>query len=311
VRRSATALGLVLGVALDGLLGDPRHAHPVAAYGRYAAALDRRLHRDDHARGALYAAAALLPLVAAAGRLEEMTSGRPVRHVALVAAATWTVLGGHSLRRVAADIGATVEAGDLAAARRLLPSLCGRDPHDLDAAGIARATVESVAENTCDAVVAPLFWGAVAGLPGLLGYRAVNTLDAMVGHRSARYARFGTAAAWLDDAANLLPARLTGALTLLAAPLLGGDARAGLAAWRTGAHRHPSPNSGVCESAAAGVLGVRLGGRTVYAGRVEERPWLGAGADPGGETVRQAVRLSRAVQFGALAALALVAGAWR
>jgi adenosylcobinamide-phosphate synthase len=211
------------------------------------------------------------------------------------------VLGGHSLRRAGSAMADHLEAGDAAAARDLLPSLCGRDPDNVDEAGLARASVESLAENTSDAIVAPLFWGAVAGLPGLLGYRAVNTLDAMVGHRSARYARFGTAAARLDDAANLAPARLTGLLTLLAAPLVGGSARDGWLAWRADAARHPSPNAGVCEATAAGVLGVRLGGTTVYRGRVEDRPQLGTGRPPAVADIRRAVRLSRAVQLGALA----------
>ena len=145
---------------------------------------------------------------------------------------------------------------------------------------MARAGVESLAENTSDAVVAPLFWGAVAGLPGLLGYRAVNTLDAMVGYRSARYARFGRVAARVDDVANLVPARLTAALTVLLAPLVGGRPADALRAWRRDASGHPSPNAGPVEATAAGALGLRLGGRTEYAYGVEDRPSLGDGRAP-------------------------------
>jgi len=134
-----------------------------------------------------------------------------------------------------------------------------------------------VAENTSDAVAAPLFWGAVAGIPGLLGYRAVNTLDAMVGHRSPRYARFGWAAARLDDLVNWVPARLAGLAAVLAAPLVGGSSSAAWRAVRNDARQHPSPNAGVVEAAFAGALGVRLGGRNVYQGRVEERGVLGDG----------------------------------
>ena len=123
-----------------------------------------------------------------------------------------------------------------------------------------RATVESVAENTSDAVVAPLLWGAVAGVPGLLGYRAVNTLDAMVGHLSARYARFGWASARADDVANAVPARVAALLAAAAAPVVGGEPRGALSAWRRDAHRHPSPNAGPVEAAFAGALGRRLGG---------------------------------------------------
>jgi adenosylcobinamide-phosphate synthase len=203
---------------------------------------------------------------------------------------------------------ADLAAGDLPAAREQVTHLVGRDPSVLDAAGVARATVESIAENTCDAVVAPLFWGVVAGLPGLLGYRAVNTLDAMVGYRSPRYANFGWASARLDDVANAVPARLTAALVALVAPAVGGDGRA---AWRMAlrdGRRHPSPNSGYSEAAYAGALGLRLGGRNVYAGRVELRPHLGNGRLPEPDDVGRATRLCAAVTVIAAAFAAL--GAW-
>jgi adenosylcobinamide-phosphate synthase len=164
-----------------------------------------------------------------------------------------------------------------------------------------------VAENTCDAVVAPLFWGAVAGVPGLLGYRAVNTLDAMVGHRSARYARFGWASARLDDAANAVPARLTAVLVAFAAPWIGGDARRALRTAARDGRKHPSPNSGLSEAAFAGALGLRLGGRNVYQGRVEYRPVLGAGASPGPADIGRATRLCAAVTVAAAAAAGLAA----
>jgi adenosylcobinamide-phosphate synthase len=229
---------------------------------------------------------------------------RPVLRTVLVAATTWAVLGGTSLRREAAAMADSLERGDLDAARRRLPHLCGRDPSVLGAKELARATVESVAENTSDAVVAPLFWGALAGLPGLAGYRAINTLDALVGHRSPRYVNFGTAAARLDDAANLAPARLTAALTVFAAPVVGGRPLSTLGTWLQYGQDHPSPNAGQCEAAAAGALGVRLGGRNVYAGRVEHRPHLGAGTPPEPADIRRAARLSTVVG-GAAAVLAV------
>jgi adenosylcobinamide-phosphate synthase len=309
--RLAVAAGLVLGCLLDDVLGDPRRGHPVALFGSAAGAVERSLYADDRVRGAMFSAAAVAPVMAAAWALDHSASKRPTVRAVLVALTTWTVLGGHSLRRTARALSDCLRDGDLAAARVLLPSLCGRDPLSLDTAGIARATVESVAENTSDAVVAPLFWGAVAGMPGLVGYRAVNTLDAMVGHRSPRYARFGTASARLDDLVNFVPARLTGALTLLAAPAVRGDASAGWLAWRRDARRHPSPNAGVCEASAAGVLEVQLGGRTVYGGRVEQRPALGSGRTPTPGDVPRAVRLSRAIQWAALALAGLLAGARR
>ncbi len=193
-------------------------------------------------------------------------------------------------------------------ARELLPSLCGRDPTGLDATQITAAVIESVAENTSDAIVAPLVWGAIAGIPGLAGYRAVNTLDAMVGHRSPRYERFGWASARLDDVANAAPARLTALLTAACAPAVSGSpGEAWRAALRDGP-LHPSPNAGWCEAAFAGTLGVRLGGPVSYCGRTENRPVLGTGRPPEPRDIGRAIRLSRAVTTaatGVAAALAL------
>ncbi|WP_425329284.1 cobalamin biosynthesis protein [Thermopolyspora flexuosa] len=305
--RAATALGLLAGAAADAVFADPRRGHPVALFGRAAAALERRLYADSKARGAAHAAlcaggAALLGAAAQA-----LTRDRPWARAAVTAAATWAVLGGTSLGREGAYLAAALERKDIAAARARLPHLCGRDPGRLDEPELARATVESVAENTSDAVVAPLVWGAIAGVPGLLGYRAINTLDAMVGHRSPRYANFGWAAARLDDAANLLPARLTAALAVLAAPVAGGSPRRALAVLRRDGHRHPSPNAGRCEAAFAGALGVRLGGANDYGGRIEHRPHLGDGERPGAADIRRAVRLARVVGLAATALAALAA----
>ena len=190
----------------------------------------------------------------------------------------------------------------------MLPSLCGRDPATLDGAGMARAVVESVAENTSDAVVAPLLWGAVAGIPGLVAYRAVNTLDAMVGYRSARYLRFGWAAARMDDAANWIPARVTAALTAACAPLVTRTSPVSvLNVVRRDGGRHPSPNAGRCEAAFAGALGVRLGGTNSYQGRVEQRGLLGDGRPPAAADVTRAARLSRLVSAAAVLLAALLA----
>ncbi|MFF2654785.1 cobalamin biosynthesis protein [Streptomyces sp. NPDC058045] len=291
------ACGATAGMLADAALGDPRRGHPVAAFGRAAAAVERALWRDDRARGALHT------LVCAGGALGvAVLAGRAVRRspaaaTALTAAATWAVVGGTTLGREARAVGAALAAGELTAARARLPHLCGRDPEALDAGQLARAVVESVAENTSDAVVGALVWGAVAGVPGLVAFRAVNTLDAMVGHRSPRYLRYGWASARLDDAAGAPGARLT---ALLAAAL-GGAPRSALRAWRTDAGRHPSPNAGPVEAAFAGALGVRLGGTLAYGGRVEHRPVLNAaGRAVRVEDVPRAIRLSRRVSWGAL-----------
>jgi adenosylcobinamide-phosphate synthase len=210
------------------------------------------------------------------------------------------VLGGRSLEREAHAVHARLAAGDLPAARRRLTHLVGRDTAALDESQVARAVLESVAENTSDAVVAPLVWGAVGGLPGLLAYRAINTLDAMVGHRSARYARFGTPAARLDDLVNWLPARLTALLAVVLAPLVGGSPAAAWQAWHRDGPAHPSPNAGRAEAAFAGALGVRLGGPVVYPYGREQRPVLGSGRRVEPADVARAVRLSRAVTVAAL-----------
>jgi len=312
-RRLATATGLVAGYLLDAALGDPRRLHPVAGFGTAAAALERRMYQPTRAAGARYVALAVGVPVLAATALSLATRRRPLARAALVAATTWTVLGGRSLHRQAGALARSLQAGDLEAARRRLPNLAGRDPAGLDQRELARATIESVAENTSDAVVAPLFWGAVAGVPGLVGYRAVNTLDAMVGHRTPRYAEFGTAAARADDVANLVPSRLTALAFVAGAPLVGGRRLRTAWIWFRDGHRHPSPNAGQCEAAMAGALGVRLGGRNVYFGQAEERPTLGDGRPPAPADVYRAIRLSAAAGAMAVsvAALRALSGPWR
>ncbi|MCW2672374.1 MAG: cobalamin biosynthesis protein CobD [Frankiales bacterium] len=287
-----------VGLGLDAVLGDPRRLHPVAAFGRVAASAERLGYKDSRAAGAVYA----LGLTGAAAGLGVLLRRRPVA----VALATWAVVGGTTLRREASVMHGLLDAGDVVGAWERLPHLCGRDPAGLDVPGLARATVESVAENTSDAVVAPLFWGVVAGVPGLLGYRAINTLDAMVGHRSERYLRFGWAAARLDDLANWVPARLTAGLTVLLAAVVGGSPRGALTVWRRDGGKHPSPNAGPVEAAFAGALGRTLGGPLRYGSRVEERPLLGDGPAPLVADLPRAARLSAAVSLaaGALAAAA-------
>jgi adenosylcobinamide-phosphate synthase len=293
------ALGLLLGVAADAALGDPSRGHPVAGFGVLAGTLERRVWAPSRARGAGYAAGSVGAPVLLAAWVARGTGRRPAADAVVTAVATWAVLGGRSLAREASAMARLLEAGDLPGARRRLSHLAGRDPSALDLAGLARASVESVAENTSDAVVAPLLWGAVAGLPGLVGYRAVNTLDAMVGHRTPRYERFGWAAARLDDVANLAPARVCALLATVLAPVVGGRPAAAWRAWRRDAGRHPSPNAGPVEAAFAGALGIRLGGTNVYEGRVEHRGTLGDGPPADVPDLASAVRLAVAVDAAA------------
>ncbi|GAA3085942.1 cobalamin biosynthesis protein [Streptosporangium carneum] len=303
---------MLAGIVADAVLGDPRRGHPVALFGRAAAALERRVYGDARPTGVGYVALCVGPVallgVAVTGVGNRV--GNPLLRGAVSAVATWAVLGGTTLGREGVAMAEFLEADDLAGARGRLSHLCGRDPSPLGSAELARATVESIAENTSDAVVAPLFWGAVAGVPGLLAYRAVNTLDAMVGHRNARYERFGWAAARLDDVANFVPARITGLLTVLCAPLAGGSVRQAAGVLRRDGHRHPSPNAGRCEAAFAGALDVTLGGTNVYGDRVEHRPEMGDGPKPSVGDIRRSVRLARAVGLAA-AGLAVLAASRR
>jgi adenosylcobinamide-phosphate synthase len=297
--RNTLWVPLLAGFGGDLLAGDPARWHPVAGFGRAALAAERTVYAPSRARGALFAGA----LVGGAALAAELLARRVPRGVAL-AACSWAALGGRSLRREAVGVADRVLAGDLDGARAGLPALCGRDAQSLDAAGISRATVESVAENTSDGVVAPLLWGAVAGPAGVVAYRAANTLDAMVGHHGERYEQFGWASARLDDALNWPAARAGAALTCLCAPLVGGSARESLVVTRRDGRAHPSPNAGMMEAAFAGALGLRLGGPLSYEGRVQERPSLGAGRVAQASDVARATRLSLAVGLGAAAGAA-------
>jgi adenosylcobinamide-phosphate synthase len=287
---------VLAGYVADLALGDPQRGHPVAVFGQAAAGLERVTYRDTQLAGVLHVGS----LIGALCLLGAVVRGC----VVATALATWTALGGTSLARTGISMAVLLERDDIEGARRLLPSLCGRDPAQLDGAGLARAALESVAENTSDAQVAPLLWAAIGGVPGVLGYRGINTLDAMIGHRSPRYLRFGWAAARLDDVANFIPARATAALVVLCAPLVSGSPSGAVRAWRRDAAAHPSPNAGVVEAAFAGALGVRLGGPTQYHHELQVRPTLGDGREPTVADLRRAVALSRVVQ----AAAAVLAG---
>jgi adenosylcobinamide-phosphate synthase len=294
------AAGIAAGYLADVLFGDPRRGHPVALFGSAAAALERLSYADSRRAGAVHTAA-LLAALGAMGAVAERAARRPAWTAAVTAAATFVAVGGTTLARTGQEMARLLEQGDIAGARLLLPSLCGRDPAALDPAGMARAALESVAENTSDALVAPVLWAAVGGVPGVLIYRGANTLDAMIGNRSWRYRRFGWAAARFDDAANFIAARLSAVLVAACAPAVGGSCRAALRGWRRDAARHPSPNAGVVEAAFAGALGVELGGPTQYAHELEIRPRLGDGRAPEVSDLRRAVKLSRIVQVAAVA----------
>lgn len=301
------AAGIGLGYLADLAFGDPQRGHPVAVFGSAANRLRRRLYADSRGRGVGYVTVLVGAPTAAGYVLERVCRKRPLASVVVTAVATWTVLGGTSLAREGATMARLVELDDLGPARARLGHLCSRDATDLDAADLSRAATESLAENTSDAVTAPLFWGAVAGVPGLLGYRAANTLDAMVGYRTPELRNFGWAAARFDDLLNLAPSRVTALLTVAAAPAVGGSPSAAWRAWRRDAPGHPSPNAGPVEASAAGALGVTLGGTNTYSGEVEDRGTLGEGRPASMADLPRAVRLSRTV--GHASALLAVLGA--
>ena len=304
--------GVAAGYFADLVFGDPRRGHPVALFGSAAAALERLTYADSRRAGVLHTGAVLGALAVVGVTVERAAARRgPAWTAAATAAATFVSLGGTSLSRTGDQMAALLDTGDIAGARQLLPSLCGRDPAALDSAGLARAALESVAENTSDAHVAPALWAATGGVPAVLVYRGANTLDAMIGNRSPRYARFGWAAARFDDAANFVAARVTALLVTACAPLVGGSPAEAARAWRRDAGRHPSPNAGVVEAAFAGALGVRLGGPTQYAHELEIRPTLGDGRAPEVADLARAVRLSRVVQAAAAVVAVCLSAACR
>ncbi|MGK2309746.1 cobalamin biosynthesis protein [Cutibacterium sp. V970] len=286
------AAGLGLGIMADRLVPDPAEHHPVALFGTAVGWLEKRMYSDSVARGGLFVTTCLAPLAAAGALIDRRTRRRPVLRIATTALATWAVVGSSSLAREGQAMVDHLATNDLAAARERLPHLCGRDPDVLDADEIARGAVESLAENTSDAAVASVWWGAIAGVPGLFVHRGANTLDAMIGHHNDRYEHFGKVAAHLDDIVNWIPARLTGALAAACAPTVGGDRGATWRVVRAEHSHHPSPNGGWCETAWAAALGIQLGGRNVYYGnRVEFRPLLGSGPRPDATKTADAARL--------------------
>ncbi len=306
---SPVAAGLVAGSVADRVFGDPQRLHPVAGFGRLAGGLEQTVWRPRRAPGALYVLVLVGGAAAGARAIDALLRRNPLARATFAASLVWAALGGRSLGIAALEVAGAVEREDLDQARLLLPTLAGRDARELEAPELCRAVVESVAENTADAVVGPLLWGAVAGPAGIAAYRSANTLDAMVGHRDERYERFGWAAARLDDALTWPAARLAALLAVALAPLADGDAGEAWRTFRRDGRAHPSPNAGPVEAAFAGALRVRLGGRNRYGARVEERPSIGSGPRPGPETVVRAVRLSDLVGVAATAICALVA--WR
>jgi adenosylcobinamide-phosphate synthase len=303
----------LLALALDAALGWPgwlyrRVGHPVGAFARIIAACERRWNRPGSPapqRRALGVVTLLVLLLASGGVAFGVE--RAIRALAgerawpLLAFAAWPALAQRSLLDHYQPVLRALADGDLTAARRAVAMIVGRDTAALDAPGVARAAIESLAESFCDGVIAPLFWLVVLGLPGAWAYKAINTADSLIGHPEEPLRAFGWAAARCDDLLNLVPARLAGALICLA----------GAGGWRVlwrDHGRHASPNAGWPEAAMAGALGVRLAGPIRYDGVLAAKPWIGNGGEPGVADMRRA----RAIYLRACALAWIVVGglAW-
>jgi len=304
---AARAAGLLLGVAADSIHAGPRRRHP--ASGRLAGSVERVVARDRPVANGLQAGLAAGGLLLAGIAAERLGRRNPLLQLAGTAVATWAVLGGAAVAAEGAAMARALDAGDLAQARCRLSRLSRCDPEQLDQAGLARAAVESVAESTADAMVGPLLWGAVAGIPGLLAYWTVNTLEssALLHPLDGRRRWLGWTAARLDDVANLVPSRVAAILTTICAPVVGGSAPGAWQVWRRDRALHASPNAGQVEAAFAGALEIRLGGRAGYPHGVANRPVLGHGRTPDAGDVTRGVELSRVVGAVAVAGSALLA----
>ncbi|WP_074827205.1 MULTISPECIES: adenosylcobinamide-phosphate synthase CbiB [Bradyrhizobium] len=305
---------MLLALAIDAVLGWPpaihaRIGHPVTWIGALISVLDRSFNREDASETTRRMAGigvAIAVIAVVAGGAWVCASMLPGGWPGLILAAilAWPLVAARSMHDHVDAVARPLLAGDLPAARQAVAMIVGRDPSQLDAAGIARAATESLAENTSDGIVAPLFWGAIFGLPGIAAYKAINTLDSMIGHRTPRHEAFGWAAARIDDVANLIPARLTGVLFAIVSV----RPRVALATmWRDAGH-HRSPNAGWPEAAMAGALRIRLSGPRIYEGRLSQEPWLNAEApDPSAADLNRALALYRRAMFVLAAGLALLA----
>lgn len=310
------AAAMLVALALDAVVGWPdriyaRIGHPVTWLGALIEALDARFNseawrgRTRRLAGAGVTIAVTALTIAIGAGLQALVpdGGASVLFVGVLA---WPLVAARSMYDHVADVARPLAAKDMDGARKAVSMIVGRDPNQLDATGIRRSTLESLAENTSDGIVAPLFYGVIFGLPGIMAYKAINTLDSMIGYRNERYGDFGWAAARLDDLVNLVPARLAG----LIFALVGKRTRPAFRVmWRDAAN-HRSPNAGWPEAAMAGALGVRLSGPRIYGDRIADEPWLnGEAHDPSDADVAEGLALFRRAMFavaGLLAVLALV-----
>ena len=311
-----TLLSVLAGFLLDCLLGDPAGLpHPVCLIGRCIAFFDRtlreRFSRTERAGvaagGVMAALVVLLSAAVPLGILLLCRQVSPWLYFAVCCVMNWQILAARCLQTEAEKVCACLTRGDLPAARRQVGMLVGRDTEDLTADQVARAAVETVAENTSDGVVAPLFWTVLGGPAAGFAYKAVNTMDSMVGYKNEKYLWFGRCPARLDDAANFIPARLSALGMIAAAALTGFDGKNAARIWRRDRRKHESPNSAQTESACAGALHIRLGGSASYFGRLHDKPFLGDADRPiEPEDIRRSCRLLYGTSVLCLAVFALL-----
>lgn len=305
-------LAALCGFALDLLLGDPAALtpmHPVVLMGKAIRRLETGLRAvfPKSEKGSL-AAGAVMAVLLPVGTwglctLALWLLGRlsPVPAFALEVIWCWQALAIKDLRDEAMNVRRALTEAGLPEARTAVARIVGRDTAALDAAGVARAAVETVAENFSDGVIAPLFYMMIGGAPLALAYKAVNTMDSMVGYKNERYLYFGRAAAKLDDAANFIPARLAALLLIAAAGMTGENAKDALRIWRRDRRRHASPNAAQCEATMAGALGLRLVGPAYYFGKLYDKPYIGDDNRPiVADDIRRACRMEYAGSFLAL-----------
>lgn len=299
-------ISILIGAGLDCLIGDPQWMpHPVRLMGALISALDKLWNREEDSplvlriKGFVLAAFVVsATLQITWGLLRVLYGWGPAAGVAAESILCCYALAARNLRDSSMEVyeALTENGGDLVNARRAVSMIVGRDTENLDREGVIRAAVETVAENTADGVIAPLFYLALGGAVGGMVYKAVNTMDSMLGYKNERYQYFGTAAARLDDAAGFIPARLSGILLVAAAGLTGMDAAG---AWRIfcrDRYAHKSPNSAQSESAVAGALGVQLAGDAVYGGQVVHKPFIG---DPLREIEEEDIRRANKLMYAA------------
>ncbi|MEP6065759.1 MAG: adenosylcobinamide-phosphate synthase CbiB [Paracoccaceae bacterium] len=304
---------MFVGFVIDVILGWPnmlfaRIGHPVTWIGHLITVLENRLNTGSENQrrfaGAICVVTVLVIVTLPAVLIQWTLSDGPIGLI-LGGILAWPMFAVRSMHDHVRAVAVPLAHGDVASARAAVAMIVGRDPSKLGENGIARASIESLAENTSDGVIAPVFWGVVAGLPGLVAYKAINTMDSMIGHRSDRYEHFGKTAARLDDVVNLPASRLSAVLFAASRP------KTIAKSWsviKNDAHKHRSPNAGWPESAVAGALDIRLSGPRIYEDRIADEPWLNPGApDPKAPDVHRALSLYRTTMVLTVLALGLLA----